>query len=154
MAITNYNLLKEDSDKFLLETGDELLSEFQDYSETFDAGSFTLTGIVVALNKLFHVAADVGAFILTGIDAVIMKVIAMTVSVGAFTLTGIASTLTASRAILTTVGEFILTGVSLKFRNWDFQHKNTTSFTGGTKHTTSFSGDSKNTTNWTNQSKS
>ena len=94
------------------------------YTLTATAGSFSLTGYAVTINRLRNMAA----------------------AVGSFALTGYAATFSRGKGIAAAVGSFILTGYDavLTWRGWKAETKHTGSYTAETKNSSTWTPESKN----------
>lgn len=83
----------------------------------------------------YTLAALTGSFTLTGIALALLRRLKMSVSVGSFTLTGVSILISKVYKIVTAVGSFVLLGIDvmLRFNGWSFSQKSSTSWNTSSK---------------------
>jgi len=108
------------------------------------SGSYTYTGVSASLTKGFKIVCDAGSYTVTGFSASLLKGFKIVASAGSYTLTGVSAAFSRGYRLAAEVGSYVLDGIATAFKFWDYQDKNSTSWTDG----------NKNSTSWTHKNKS
>lgn len=85
-------------------------SAAQSYTMTADAGSFSMSGQSVALNRALVLVAAAGAFVLAGQDIAFSKALNVAIDAGSFALAGQDVALNVGRVVALGAGSFALAG--------------------------------------------